>query len=258
MHDHGLMDGLMDKELLLIIPAHNEEEALPIVLEKMRTEGVFEYADILVINDASDDDTVRVRESFPVHMITNIFNLGYALSIQLGYKYAVKNGYSYVIQIDADGQHDTGNIRHIYECLISKDEEGNSPDRVIGSRFLPDSISYEIGSGRMFCINLYRRMIRRFTGLLIMDPTSGLQGLSRNAFEYYSEFMHFDDRYPDANMVLQMILLGYRITEIPATMKQRVAGESMHSGMRPIHYMHRVIMSCITIYVRHGILKRAD
>ncbi len=63
-----------------------------------------------------------------------------------------------------------------------------------------------------------------------MDPTTGLQGLSRRAFTVYARYTHFHDKYPDANMITQMLLLGFREEEIPALMHVRTEGISMHSG----------------------------
>ena len=50
-------------------------------------------------------------------------------------------------------------------------------------------------------------------------------------FMYYSQFQNFNFVYPDANMIIQMILLGFRVVEIPSVMHEREAGVSMHAGM---------------------------
>jgi glycosyltransferase involved in cell wall biosynthesis len=246
----------MEHELLIIIPAYNEEKNLPVVLGNMRDAGVFDYADVLVMNDASSDDTNWIAKSFPVHVVSHVFNLGYGLAIQLGYKYAVRRDYSYVIQMDADGQHDISNIERLYKELKTPDENGKFPDIVIGSRFLKDSPKYDTGFLKMIAIRYFRGLIKLFTGKKIMDPTSGLQGLSFRAFLYYSLYTNFDDKYPDANMILQMLLLGFGIREIPAVMHYRTSGKSMHSGLRPIVYMFRVGMSLLAVRFRYKWLKK--
>ena len=102
---------------------------------------------------------------------------------------------------------------------------------------------------------LFRSLIRIFTGKKISDPTTGLQGLSRRTFCYYAGFDHFDDQYPDANMILQMIMLGYEVKEIPALMHQRTTGKSMHSGLKPIIYMIRMCYSIFAVWIRIKVLK---
>ena len=78
---------------------------------------------------------------------------------------------------------------------------------------------------------LFRKMLYLATGRKIADPTTGLQGLSRKAVLYYSKYNHFDDKYPDTNMITQMLLLDFKVVEIPAVMHARTSGKSMHSGL---------------------------
>lgn len=60
---------------------------------------------------------------------------------------------------------------------------------------------------------LFRKMLYLATGRKIADPTTGLQGLSRKAVLYYSKYNHFDDKYPDTNMITQMLLLDFKVVE---------------------------------------------
>ena len=104
------MDKKGHKELLIIMPAYNEEKNIGKVLEQLERAGVCEYADVLVMNDASSDATNWLVKARGYTLVTHVFNLGYGSGIQLGYKYAIRRGYKYVIQMDADGQHDVCNI----------------------------------------------------------------------------------------------------------------------------------------------------
>ena len=105
------------KELLIIIPAYNEEKNIERVLEELERPEIAEIADILVMNDASSDSTNWVVKAHGHTLVSHVFNLGYGSALQLGYKYAIRRKYSYVIQMDADGQHDVCNIPVIYQRL---------------------------------------------------------------------------------------------------------------------------------------------
>ena len=70
--------------------------------------------------------------------------------------------------------------------------------------------------------------------------------------EFYNKF---DDKYPDANMIMQMLLLGFRVAEIPAVMHARTEGVSMHSGLKPVIYMFRMMYSIVAVWVRIKIYK---
>ena len=239
------------KELLIIIPAYNEEKNIERVLEELERP---EIADILVMNDASSDSTNWVVKAHGHTLVSHVFNLGYGSALQLGYKYAIRRKYSYVIQMDADGQHDVCNIPVIYQRLKQQDADGRCPDIVLCSRFMEGSAEYSVSATKKLAYGFFRWMIKISTGRKIADPTTGLQGLNRRAFLYYSKYKHFDDKYPDANMIIQMQLLGFCIDEIPAVMHARSCGTSMHSGLKPVVYMFRMVFSIIGVVFRIKVL----
>ncbi len=248
------------KELLIIIPAYNEGENIQKVLhqiEGLEIDGkkIAALADILVINDASRDSTSwRVKElQYP--MISQPYNMGYGSALQTGYKYAVRRGYSYVIQMDGDGQHDVCNVPVIFHKLKEADQEGRYPDIVLGGRFLEGSAPFPVSFPKKVVYSLFRSLIYLMTKERISDPTTGLQGLSRKAFLYYSRYNQFDDKYPDANMLILMLLIRFKVVEVPAVMHARTEGKSMHSGLKPFWYMLRVIYSTIIILFRVKVLK---
>ena len=243
------------KELLIIIPAYNEEENIGVVLEQLEHPEIAGIADVLVMNDASSDSTNWVVKGHGHTLVTHVFNLGYGSALQLGYKYAIRRNYQYVIQMDADGQHDVCNIPKIYERLRKADADGRCPDIVLCSRFMEGSSDYPTSWMRRVAYAFFRWLIRITAGQRFADPTTGLQGLNRKAVLYYSKYKHFDDRYPDANMIIQMLLLKFRISEIPAVMHHRTAGISMHSGLKPIFYTIRMVFSVMAVVFRIKVLK---
>ncbi len=244
-----------DKELLVILPVRNEEKNIRKVLEALSSPEIGKIADILCINDASSDSSGEIIDGYRCVQIKNIFGLGYGSALQLGYKYAVRKNYRYVIQMDADGQHDVCNIPVIFNKLKEAGPDGKLPDIVLASRFMEGSSEFPVSAVKKFAFWLFRSMIYMITGRVIADPTTGLQGLGRDAFAYYSGYNNFDYRYPDANMVLQMLLLKFRVAEVPAVMHRRTSGKSMHSGIEPACYMVRMFLSVLAVVVRVKILK---
>ncbi len=240
----------MKNELLIIIPAYNEEDNIGKVLTELQQLLETLSFDVLVINDASTDRTAAIVKEKGFKVVNLIYNMGYGCGLQTGYKYAVRHGYKYVIQMDADGQHDTCNIKELYKALTGTDKDGKHPDIVIGSRFLPGAAVYHCSKIRRFAMKVFSRQIKHATKVKITDPTSGLQGLSSRAFTYYQGYNHFDERYPDANMIMQMILLGFKVTEIPAVMHNRAQGVGMHSGIKPFIYMLRMAFCILAVAIR--------
>ena len=56
-------------------------------------------------------------------------------------------------------------------------------------------------------------------------------------------------------MIMQMILLKFKVVEVPAVMHPRTAGASMHSGLKPIWYMLRMFFSVLAVVFRCKVLK---
>lgn len=241
------------KDTLIIIPAYNEEFTIGKLLDSILNKGYGEIADILVINDKSKDNTKTIVEEYEdeVTLITHMFNMGYGAALKTGYVYATKYNYKYVIQLDGDGQHETTNIHNLYEKIRRED----APDIIIGSRFMKESITFKISGLKKTAISFFRFLIRTFTKNNITDPTSGLQALNSDAFSYYAGYINFDLRYPDANMIIKMLLLGYQIEEIPSIMYERTSGESIHSGLKPIVYMLLMMLSTLTVILQYKLLK---
>ncbi|MGV3488012.1 MAG: glycosyltransferase family 2 protein [Tuberibacillus sp.] len=244
------MNGIMEteKDFLVIIPAYNEEENIGDVLTKLHF--YHPDVDVLVINDGSTDDTANVVRSFPVKMVTHPTNLGYLTTLQTGFKYAMENGYNYVIQFDADGQHEVMDIDLIREALMNRET-----DIVIGSRFLSHP-PLRVGWAKKLVISFFRFLIRLLTHIRVTDPTSGFRGYKRDVFKSFTEPNGLPNEFPDSNFILELLLNNYRIIEVPARMKPRLYGQSMHNGIKSILYFFQVSLSILIVWLRHAFRKR--
>lgn len=228
----------MDR-ILIVIPVYNEGKNIAGVISDIRKN--FGSADIIAVNDNSSDNTVEKLDEMKVSHLDLPFNMGYAGALQAGLKYATEGDYKYVVQFDGDGQHMAKEIGKLYEQIKS-----DNTDIVIGSRFkintdYPHPLFRKIGS-RIFSV-----LIRMTCRKKITDPTSGFQILSRRVVKEYSGMFNYP-QFPDANLIIKMLLLGFKIEEIPVEMKKREHGESMHTGIiAPVKYMIKIFYSILII-----------
>lgn len=238
-------------QFLIIIPAFNEEENLGGVLAGLLETGL--AADILVVNDGSRDRTEEVAMHYPVTVITHPVNLGYGAALQTGYKYATEKGYPYILQFDSDGQHNPNDLSQIMYELQKGDV-----DIVMGSRFLEESGGFDTGFVKGAGIRFFRILIRKLTGTRITDPTSGLRGVSSSVFNFYSIRDRFPADFPDADILIQQLLMKYRVKEVQAHMRQREAGVSMHAGLKPVIYMLQIMLSICVVMISHKLTKKVS
>ena len=83
-------------------------------------------------------------------------------------------------------------------------------------------------------------------GRRITDPTTGFQALGASLVRYYAEGRFFPPDYPDADVRIRVGKAGFRVTEMPVTMYEK-HGPSMHSGLRPIYYVMKMVLSILLV-----------
>ncbi len=230
------------KKILFVIPAYNEAPNIEKVIKELKKD--VSYADILVINDCSEDNTAEIVKKNNVKCINNIFNMRYAWAVQTGLKYAYENDYDYVIQFDADGQHIAKEAEKLY-----KEAEKNNIDIVIGSRYIKD-MGYPCPVFRRIGTKIFELLIRLFCKQKIADPLSGFQCLNKKVIKYYAKMGNYPE-FPDANLIIEMLIKGYKIKEVPVKMRIRKEGESMHGGIiKPIKYMINMFYTIMFILIK--------
>ena len=230
------------KEVLIIIPAYNEENNIASLIENIRNRitGV----DILAIDDGSTDRTARAAEKAGAIVIRLPFNMGYGAALQTGFKYALKKRYRYAVQMDADGQHDPGSIRALLDEIKKEDV-----DVVIGSRFMDNKTTYKSPLVRRLGMGIFGKIASVITGRPVTDPTSGFQALNRDAMRFYAS-PYYPVDYPDADVIIMLHRAGLRIREVAVTMHARKEGTSMHSGLKPVYYVFKMFMSMFVTLLR--------
>lgn len=218
---------------LLIIPAWNEAERLDGVLaEVVRAASDFE---VVVVDDGSQDETAAIAERAGARVLRHPFNLGYGAALQTGYKYALQRGASLVVQMDADGQHDPGEIPELVGPVLAGEF-----DLVVGSRFLEPG-GYRHGPLRTLGRQLFRGLAR-LAGLRVSDPTSGFQAMNIEVLKVYTRNF-FPADYPDVDVLLAAFRHGLRVGERPVHMKPGPRASTLHAGLRPVYYAYKMILS---------------
>lgn len=235
---------IINEKVLFVIPAYNEEKSILGVINEIKSDA--NYADILVVNDASSDNTAQIVRANNITCIDNIFNMNYAWAVQTGLKYAHQKSYDYVIQFDADGQHIAKEATKLLECALNDKDT----DIVIGSRYLQDT-GYKCPLFRKIGTRIFSALIKILCSKKIADPLSGFQCLNKQVIAKYAQAGQYPE-YPDANLVVDMLKQGYIIKEIPVKMRLREDGESMHGGIiKPIKYMINMFYTIFIVAIQN-------
>lgn len=238
------VSGAPVRRTLVIIPAYNEEEPLPRVLDELR--AVQPSLDVLVVDDGSTDKTADLARAAGVHVVELPFNLGIGGALRTAFRYAARHGYERGVQFDADGQHDP----HAISDLLAGLDEG--ADLVIGSRFAHETHVYEVGRVRARAMGLLRFVVRQLSGKSFTDTSSGFRAFSRPVLEFFART--YPHEYMESVEALMLALTaGFRVEEVPVKMTSRAAGEPSNRRLKLLYHYLRLLL-VITVTAR----KRRD
>jgi glycosyltransferase involved in cell wall biosynthesis len=216
-------------DTLVFIPAWNEEDNLPAVLDALRAE--LPEADVVVIDDGSTDNTAEVAREHGAEVQSFGTNLGLRFGIAAGYRYALDHGYSYCGRVDADGQHPARELARLLALVRS-----GECDVAVGSRFVSGegypAYRYLPSPARRFGTAVLRRGMKLSLGRAFGDATSGLYAVNAKALPLLA--VPYTSRAPEVEALVRVTRAGLTVEEVPVTMEARASGESKLRGSKAV------------------------
>jgi len=194
----------MNTKVSIILPARNEADSLNELLPRIK--ACCSNAEILVVDDGSEDNTKDVCEKHDINVIRQPHSLGNGAAIKAGAR-AAKG--EIIVFMDADGQHQPENIP---ELLAEID---NGYDMVVGARNKKANSSIIRYFGNVF----YNTLASWMTGHKIIDLTSGFRVVKKNKFLDFINILPNGFSYP-TTITMIFFRLGYSIKYIPVEVKK--------------------------------------
>ena len=209
----------------MLLPAFNEERALPLLLNAIQKSFAGSDFKVIVIDDGSTDKTSEVvrdfKDKIPVHLIHHEVNQGLGEALKTGLKYVnqVAAGEDIVITMDADNSQDPS------FALKLTDEIEKGCDIVIASRYCP--------SGKQIGVNPMRRILSRAVNALlrILFPIKGIRDYTSGYRAYRltvvrQGFENFGDRFIQRKgfacmpeILIKLSALGAKVAELPLILR---------------------------------------
>jgi glycosyltransferase involved in cell wall biosynthesis len=211
---------------IILIPAFNEGMVVGAVIKEIKAHC---NLPIVVIDDASTDNTVDVAQNAGATVIPLPAQLGAWGAMQTGLRYAQRHGYTVAITMDADGQHEAASLK----SLLAPVNEGMA-DVAIGACTRRGS--------------LWRRiawvMMKRTSGLSLEDITSGFRVYNQEAISELASWRATLLDYQDIGVLLLLQSRGLRIVDVKVTMQERQNGHSrvFHSWVVVTYYMCQTLL----------------
>ncbi len=208
--------------LLVLVPVFNEG---PHVKEVLRNIRQYSNADILVVNDGSTDDSLaRIRESDVTYVISHEKNVGPGGALISGFRFAIERHYQVLVTMDADGQHEAGDIPRFLEAI-------GDVDMVVGSRYLPDSERRNAPpKHREWASGVLTRLVRQYTSYDITDCASGFR--TYKVFALRKLNLTEEGYAWPFQLWIQAARAGLRVKEIPIALIYFQSEEDSQAGSK--------------------------
>ncbi|HXV34415.1 MAG TPA: glycosyltransferase family 2 protein [Gaiellaceae bacterium] len=223
-------------DTLVFIPAWNEEQNLPAVLDELAAglPGV----DLLVVDDGSTDGTAGVAREHGAEVLSLGENRGLPIGVAAGYEQAAGKGYAYCGRVDADGQHPVDELAR----LLGRVRSGEC-DVAVGSRFVTgdgyEADRYQPSPARVVGTSLLRQGMRHVLGRPFADATSGMYAVNAKAMPILAE--PYSTGAPEVEGLLRLRDAGLVVEEVPVHMRERASGESKLAGKKALLLVLTVI-----------------
>ena len=208
--------GLVMSPVAVVIPALDEEACIRNVLAGIPDTYCGLAVDTIVVDDGSADATGEVARAHGALVARREVNGGQGAAFRIGYRLAREHGARFIVTLDADGQWDPADVPGVLGPVVA-----GEADLVLGSRVLGDAETQ--ARIRSLGVHVYSGLVRVLTGARITDTSSGLRAM---VAELTAVVPQHEPQYQASELLLGALACGYRVTERPVVMHERLAGES--------------------------------
>jgi GT2 family glycosyltransferase len=230
--------------VLLVIPALNEERSVGKVVDAGRRLG---YG-VCVVDDGSVDSTAERAADAGAHVLRLPVHLGVGGALRCGFRWALHSGYGIVVQVDADGQHDPGQVEVLLDAM-----RDSGADMVVGSRFVAGAGPYQVHGARRLAMRILSARVRRVSGIRIQDCTSGFRAIRRPLLDRFAADYPVEYLGDTVEALIEAGRAGAKIVEHPITMTSRAHGSGSAGAIASLWYVLRVIVAIELQYKRRNV-----
>ncbi len=175
----------------IVIPSKNEYHSLKKIIKELKKKKIY----FIIIDDCSNDQTLKYLKENNLNFLRNNKNIGYTKSIIRGLNYLKRKKFDYILTMDADGEHDIKYLKKFKKKINTKDY-----DLIIANRFYKNRISEKI--------------VSFFTKhkLAIEDPLSGFKLYKVKTF--MENIKYFKDNNFFVDYIAFLIRKNYKVINI--------------------------------------------
>ena len=197
--------------LAIVIPAYNEEPTVAEVVGEIPSEAAGLSTEVIVVVDGAKDATAERARSAGALVCDVPVNRGQGAALRLGYWLARARGAQVIATIDADGQYEAEELARVVQPILDGRADFVSGSRRLGAELTTDKI-------RQLGVLVFGALISVIVRHRITDPACGIRAMRS---EVTAAVTLEQRQYQASELMISAAMNGYRLAEVPTTMRDR-------------------------------------
>jgi glycosyltransferase involved in cell wall biosynthesis len=199
--------------LAIVIPAYNEEPTVAGVVGEIPRSAAGLRTEVIVVVDGARDATASRAAGAGALVCDVPVNRGQGAALRLGYWLARARGARVIATIDADGQYEPEEIARVVQPILDDRADFVSGSRRLGAELTTDKV-------RHLGVLLFGALISALVRHRITDPACGIRAMRS---EVTAAIKLEQPQYQASELMISAALHGFRLAEVPTTMRDRGA-----------------------------------
>ena len=197
--------------LAIVIPAYNEEPTVAAVIGEIPRSAAGLQTEVIVVVDGARDATASKAAGAGALVCDVPVNRGQGAALRLGYWLARARGARVIATIDADGQYEPDEIGRVVAPILAGNADFVSGSRRLGAELTTDKM-------RHLGVLVFGALISVLVRSRITDPACGIRAMRS---EVTADVVLEQPQYQASELMISAALHGYRLAEVPTTMRDR-------------------------------------
>jgi glycosyltransferase involved in cell wall biosynthesis len=208
--------------LAVVIPAYNEAPSIAEVIAEIPREAAGLQTEVIVVVDGGEDDTAARAVTAGALVCDVPVNRGQGAALKLGYWLARARGARVIATIDADGQYEPRELGRVVEPILADRADFVSGSRRLGTELTTDPV-------RHLGVLVFGALFSLMVGHRVTDPACGVRAMRA---ELTAAVTLEQPQYQASELMISAALNGFRLAEVPTTMRDRAshAGHTKKDG----------------------------
>jgi len=208
--------------LAVVVPAYNEAPTVATVIAEIPRQAAGLQTEVIVVVDGAEDATAARAAAAGALVCDVPVNRGQGAALRLGYWLARARGAQVIATIDADGQYEPAELGRVVEPILAGRADFVSGSRRLGTELTTDRV-------RHLGVLVFGALFSLLVGTRITDPACGVRAMRA---EVTAAVTLEQPQYQASELMISAALNGFRLAEVPTTMRDRAshAGHTKKDG----------------------------